>query len=122
MAERKPPTDFREKLAYMVVGLVVLVLVMIYTKPELTKNDGFMLRAQAMLVSGFIGGVVAWAYSQGKSTDEDRTVMREQARALVQANDPAWSGVETSAKTATVIAESATVVAPEQQEERIDAR
>ena len=89
---KKAPKDFRERLAYMVVALVVMVFVMIFVKPELTQNDGFMILAQAIVVSAFIGGAVAWAYSQGKNSDEDRAIIREQAQALKASNDPAWTG------------------------------
>lgn len=106
---KKPKGDFRERLAYLVVSLVVMVFVMIYTKPELTQNDGFMLLAQAIVISAFIGGAIAWAYSQGKNSDEDRAVMRDQAQALKASNDPAWTG-GASVSEATVVAEQATVV------------
>lgn len=106
--EKKAPTDFREKLAYMVVGLVVMVFGMIFIKPELTQNDGFMLLAQAIVISALIGGVIAWAFSQGKNSEEDRGVMREQAKALAKASDPAWAPQAPSETT--VHAETATIV------------
>lgn len=106
--KKAPKGDFRERLAYMVVALVVMVFVMIFVKPELTQNDGFMILAQAIVVSAFIGGAVAWAYSQGKNSDEDRAIIREQAQALKASNDPAWTGGPVGE--ATVVAEQATVV------------
>lgn len=85
------PMDFREKLAFAVIALVVMVFVMIFVKPELTSNDGFMLLSQAIVISALIGGVIAWAYSQTKGGDAAARTMERQADALVAASDPAWS-------------------------------
>lgn len=69
----------------ILIGLFVLSLIvlgMIYLKPELTKDQGFMVLAQAIVVSGLIA----------VATKSGNDVISRQAEALKAANDPAWSG------------------------------
>lgn len=59
--------DTRGWVALAMILLAWRILEMIALKPELTQNQGFMFLAQAIIVGGLIGGVVAYLYtaSQG---------------------------------------------------------
>ena len=61
--------------------LTAIVLVMIYTKNELTKDQGFMVLAQAIIISGLITVAVK----------PNNDIAKKQADALNKASDPAWA-------------------------------
>lgn len=58
--------------------------------PALADNQGFMLLAQAVIVTGAIGLVASYYFSASKNDTEDKEVIRKQADALAAGNDPAW--------------------------------
>lgn len=64
--------DTRGWIAISLVCLTAMIFAMIYVKPELTQNQGFMFLAQSVIVSGLIGGVVAFLYSASKASTDTR--------------------------------------------------
>lgn len=67
----------------ILLGLFILSLIvfgMIYLKPELTKDQGFMVLAQAVVISGLIA----------VATKKDTDLIAKQADALAKGNDPSW--------------------------------
>lgn len=52
-------------------ALTVMVLVMMMVKPELADNDLFKSLAQAIILQGLIGLVMAFLFT-GKNSGEDR--------------------------------------------------
>lgn len=52
--------------------LTLIVLVMMYIKPELAKDDLFKMIAQAIVIQGLIGLVMAWLFtSSPRSGNQD---------------------------------------------------
>lgn len=67
--------DFRGWVAIGLFALSFFVIALLAIKPELAKIELFALLAQAIIVSGLIGGVVAFLYGSSKSSAEkDRTI------------------------------------------------
>lgn len=58
-----------------VFGLTVTVLLMIYFKPELAENDLFAMLAQAIIIQGLVGLVMAFLFT-GKNGGEQPPVVR----------------------------------------------
>lgn len=70
-------------------ALTVAVLWMIYAKPELADNDLFKSLAQALVIQGLIGLVMAFMFT-GRNTGEDRMPPpRDAQRAADQVADAA---------------------------------
>lgn len=52
--------------------LTLIVLVMMYIKPDLAENDLFKMIAQAIVIQGLIGLVMAWLFtSSPRSAESD---------------------------------------------------
>lgn len=64
--------DIRAWVAFGLWLLTALIFVMIYFKPDLTTNQGFMFLSQAVIVSGLIGGPVAFLFIASKAAAEIR--------------------------------------------------
>jgi hypothetical protein len=77
------PSDFRGWLAF---GLFIqsssLFGLMWYSR-DLTQSQGFMTLASAVIVTGWVGGVVAFAYSAGKQQGE-ASALAKQAMDMAQ--------------------------------------
>lgn len=59
--------------------------------PALADNQGFMLLAQAVIVTGAVGLVASYYFGASKTNTDDQEVIRQQAEALKAGNDPAWT-------------------------------
>ena len=64
------PPDGRGWIGIGVFFLVIMILWMIAAFPELRKDDFFQSIAILIVGTGFINGVVAWAYSATKQGGE----------------------------------------------------
>lgn len=58
-----------------IFGLTVMVLAMIYMKPELADNDLFSSLSQAIIIQGLIGLAMAYLYT-GKNSENPTTDVR----------------------------------------------
>jgi hypothetical protein len=67
---RIPLPDTRGWAALGLFALTAMIFWMIDDKPTLTANQGFMFLAQAVIVSGLIGGVIAFLFSASKSAQD----------------------------------------------------
>lgn len=64
-----PLPDTRGWVALGLFALTAMIFLMIRETPTLTANQGFMFLAQAVIVSGLIGGVIAFLFSATKGPD-----------------------------------------------------
>lgn len=81
------PADFRGWLA---LGLFVqsnFLFVLMWAARDLLNSQGFMTLASAVIVTGWIGGAVAFAYSAGKREGES-AALANKALDLAAANSP----------------------------------
>lgn len=62
----------------------------IIENPSLADNQGFMVLAQAVIVTGAIGLVGAFYFAAGKKDRDQQEILEKQADALRAGNDPAW--------------------------------
>ena len=66
-------------------GLVVLVLVLVWVDRTLLNNDFFKVIATAIVLTGWNGGPLSWAYAATKSggelADRNATIVEQQSRA-----------------------------------------
>lgn len=60
--------DLRTGVAASVIVMVFKVLGMIEKNPALTQNQGFMFLAQAIVISGFIGSILAFLFAASKTS------------------------------------------------------
>lgn len=82
------PHDFR---GWVACGLFVQsssLFGMMWFNVEVTNNQGFMTLASAVIVTGWIGGVAAFAYSAGKQQGE-ASALASQAMDLAANANPA---------------------------------
>jgi hypothetical protein len=88
MAQRESriiPSDFRGWLA---LGLFVQsssLFALMWLGRDLLQSQGFMTLASAVIVTGWVGGAVAFAYSAGKQQGE-ATALAKQAMNLAANN------------------------------------
>lgn len=65
--------------------LVVLILILIWGDRTLLNNDFFKTIATALILSGWNGGPLAWAYSStqsgGDMAERNQTIIEKQANA-----------------------------------------
>jgi hypothetical protein len=87
-------TDLRTLMAFCVFALTWHLFDMIGVRPELTSNQGFMFLAQALIVTGFVGGVLAFLFIASKSASDAR---QQQAQGPAQgpATPPATAAAPT---------------------------
>lgn len=64
------PGDFRGWLGLGLFTQSTALFALMKLAPELTDNQGFMTLASAVIVTGWVGGAVAFAYSAGKDQGE----------------------------------------------------
>lgn len=64
------PSDFRGWLAFGLFLQTVGLFVLMATEHALLESQGFMTLASAIIVTGWIGGAVAFAYAAGKERGE----------------------------------------------------
>ncbi len=69
---RFPLPDTRGWVALGLFALTTMILGMIYAQPTLTTNQGFMLLAQAIVLSGLINGAVAFLFGSSKGAADSR--------------------------------------------------
>ncbi len=62
--------DARGWISIGCYSLVVLILVMIVADKELLKSDAFLILATALIVTGWNGGPVGWAFQATKGGGE----------------------------------------------------
>lgn len=67
---QQPRIDARGWIGIAVFILTIMVLWMIAKIPELRKDDFFKVLATAIVLTGFIQGVVGWAYTATKQGGE----------------------------------------------------
>lgn len=72
-----------------IFGLALMILVMIYNKPELAKDDLFKMLAQAIVTQGLIGLAMAFYF-----TAQHRTPPTGQAGDPVHVEDDSDKGAE----------------------------
>lgn len=72
--------DLRGWVALGLFGLTAYVLHMLAAKPQLAQSQLFAALASAIVVSGLIGGVVAYLYGSSKGSD-DKTALLARAPA-----------------------------------------
>lgn len=75
-----PSPDSRGWVGISVVGLTVMVLWMVAAFPELRQDEFFKVLATAIVITGFIQGVVGWAYTATKQGGE----LADKAASIVQ--------------------------------------
>lgn len=83
------PTDFRGWLGLGLFLQSTFLFTLIAMKPELQASQGFMTLASAVIVTGWIGGAAAFAYSAGKRDAEQQEQTKQAlklARDAVNAN------------------------------------
>jgi hypothetical protein len=83
--------DNRGWVALGLFALTWRIFEMVREKPQLTENQGFMFLSQAIIVSGLIGGVVAFLYTASKSGADNREITA-QALAKIPDHAPADAG------------------------------
>ena len=66
MTEPKPRPfwwpSIRDVAVIGILSMCVMLFWMIWLQPSLTDNQGFMFLAQSVIVSAFVGGVVAYLF------------------------------------------------------------
>lgn len=66
-------------------GLVVLVIVLIWADRTLLDNDFFKVIATAIVLTGWNGGPLSWAYAAtkagGEMAERNQTLVEDQAKA-----------------------------------------
>lgn len=72
--------DARGWIGISVFALTVMVLWMVAAFPELRQDEFFKVLATAIVLTGFIQGVVGWAYSATKQGGE----LADRATAIVE--------------------------------------
>lgn len=97
--------DARGWIGVSVFALTVMVLWMVAAFPELRHDEFFKVLATAIVLTGFIQGVVGWAYTATKQGGE----LAERAATIVE-------------QSATVTANNATTGAPAAEQVRQGAR
>lgn len=65
-ARSRRGVDMRAGMALGLFLLSLVVLAMIFFRPELTKDQGFMFLAQLIIGTGLIGGAAAFAFTVNK--------------------------------------------------------
>jgi hypothetical protein len=85
--ERILPGDFRGWLGYGLFLQSSGLFAILALKPELAGNQGFMTLAAAVIVSGWVGGAAAFAYSAGKGNSEMRDLAASSLR-IAEASQP----------------------------------
>lgn len=66
----QPRIDARGWIGIAVFVLTIMVLWMVAAFPELRRDDFFKVLATAIVLTGFIQGVVGWAYTATKQGGE----------------------------------------------------
>lgn len=74
--------DARGWVGISVFALTVMVLWMVAVFPELRQDEFFKVLATAIVLTGFVQGVVGWAYTATKQGGE----LAERAATLVENN------------------------------------
>jgi hypothetical protein len=64
------PHDARGWIGFGCFVLTVMVLMMIWTDREMLKVDAFLIIATAIIITGWNGGPVGWAFQATKSGGE----------------------------------------------------
>lgn len=82
--------DLRGMVAFGLFFETTLVLGMMGFNPKLAESQLFTALATAIVVSGLIGGVVAWLYGSSKGSD-DKTAILAQRGASPPPTAPASS-------------------------------
>lgn len=67
---RMIPTDFRGWLGLGLFLQSTFLFCLLASIPSLNQNQGFLTLASAVIVTGWIGGAAAFAYSAGKGAAE----------------------------------------------------
>lgn len=75
MWERMTPHDFRGWLGLALFLQSTFLFMLLAAFPTLNENQGFLTLASAVIVTGWVGGAAAFAYSAGKSNAETREQM-----------------------------------------------
>lgn len=86
------PSDFRGWVAFGLFVQSSSLFGMMWFNVEVTGNQGFMTLASAVIVTGWIGGVAAFAYSAGKQQGEASALAKQ---AMNLAADSAASNAPT---------------------------
>lgn len=64
------PSDFRGWLALGLFVQSCALFALMKLAPELTENQGFMTLASGVIMTGWVGGAIAFAFSAGKDQGE----------------------------------------------------
>ena len=87
IADRVLPNDFRGWLGFGLFVQSTFLFSVIAIIPKLQESQGFMTLASAVIVTGWVGGAAAFAYSAGKSGAE-RSDQLSSALRLAEASTP----------------------------------
>jgi hypothetical protein len=85
--------DARTMVALGFFALAGSILNMIWAKPELTQNQGFMLLAQAIIISGLIGAVAAFFFTASKEGADKNKTIADMSRASATLAETAAAAV-----------------------------
>jgi hypothetical protein len=69
------PVDFRGWLGFGLFVQSTFLFALIAFVPELRESQGFLTLASAVIVTGWIGGAAAFAYSAGKKDGEQSAAL-----------------------------------------------
>lgn len=81
------PTDFRGWLGLGLFLQSTFLFVLLAAVPDLMENQGFLTLASAVIVSGWVGGAAAFAYSAGKGNAERSEQVSAALRLAEQGGD-----------------------------------
>lgn len=73
--------DLRAWVALGLWALTVYVLTLLAFNPKLAESQLFATLAAAIVVSGLIGGVVAWLYGSSKGADDKTALLAQKTGA-----------------------------------------
>jgi hypothetical protein len=83
----RSPTDFRGWLGLALFLQSTFLFCLLAAIPKLNENQGFLTLASAVIVTGWVGGAAAFAYSAGKGAAERSEQISSLLR-ITEANQP----------------------------------
>jgi hypothetical protein len=97
--------DARGWVGLSVFVLTVMVLWMVAAFPELRHDEFFKVLATAIVLTGYVGGPVGWAYSAtkqgGELAERNASIVEQSATAAAAATAPAAEQVRQGARDGT---------------------
>ena len=77
VANRTLPHDFRGWVALALFVQSSSLFGLMWIKSSIMDNQGFMTLASAVIITGWVGGVAAFAYSAGKREGEQSAALNK---------------------------------------------